>query len=249
MTTLLAPERYFELIDSDTDRLIAMGERGLKEPVPSCTGWDVAEVLWHVSNVYEHKVRLLADNAWPDPWPPEWEFADDEEIAFLRSAKTHLFEEFSRHEIDEPAKSFGGDATVGFWVRRMACEIAVHRVDGEQAHADQTPISDDIALDGIDELLQVFLAGPWWADRVQTDHPVSAQVAIEAAGQRWVCDVQEKSVTVAADETSTPAAATVSGEPEAVFLWLWGRGGDDTVTLSDDDLCREFRSRVAECLG
>ena len=248
MTTLLTPERYFELIDTDTDRLIAMGERGLKAPVPACDGWDVAEVLWHVSNVYEHKVRLLADNAWPDPWPPEWEFADDEEIMFLRAAKTHLFEEFSRHEVDEQTKTFGGDATVGFWVRRMACEIAIHRVDGEQAHGDRTPIPDDLAADGVDELLHVFLAGPWWADRVQTDHPVGRQIAVETSSHRWVCDVQGKSATVT-DDGSAPAAATVSGEPEAVFLWLWGRGSHDTVTMSDERLCEEFRSRIAECLG
>ena len=33
-STLLTPERYFELIDADTDRLIAMGERGAQAGGP-----------------------------------------------------------------------------------------------------------------------------------------------------------------------------------------------------------------------
>ena len=67
------------------------------------------------------------------------------------------------------------------------CEIAIHRLDGELAHGDPTPIPDDIALDGIDEMLHVMLAGDWWAERVQTEHPVDALVAVEAGGRRWVC--------------------------------------------------------------
>ncbi len=249
MTTKLTPERYFELIDADTDRLVAMGERGLKEQVPACPGWDVAEVLWHVAGVFEHKVRLMADNAWPDPWPPEWGFGDDEEIAFLQSAKTHLFEEFARHQIGEQTQTFGADTTIAFWVRRMACEIVIHRLDGEQAHGETTAIPDDIALDGIDEVLQVMLAGPWWQERVQTDHPVDAVVAVEASGHRWVCDVQRTAVTVTAD-TSRPAAVTISGDPEAVLVWLWGRTGDNAVTTSGDaTTAGEFRARLVECSG
>ena len=248
-STLLTPERYFELIDSDTDRLIAMGERGLKEPVPACAGWDVAEVLWHVADVYEHKVRVMADNAWPEEWPPEWDYGDGEEPAFLQAARTHLFEEFSRHPLDEQTTTFGADTTIVFWVRRMAVEIAIHRLDGEQAHDELTPIPDDIAIDGIDEMLQVMLAGDWWAERVQTAHPVDALVAVEAGGRRWVCDVREKSVTIRPDD-APPAAATISGSPEAVFLWLWGRVGDDAVTFAGDEATvREFRARLVECAG
>ncbi len=247
MTTRLTPERYFELIDHDTDRLIAMGECGLRAAVPACEGWDVGEVVWHVATVYEHKVRVMADNAWPDPWPPDWDFADDEEVPFLRDAKARLFEEFSRHELAEQTQTFGADTTIAFWVRRMACEIAVHRYDGEAAHVDTTPIPDDLALDGIDEMLHVMLAGDWWKERVQTEHPVDGHIAVEADGQRWVCDVREKSVSIA-DQAQTPADATISAEPMDLFLWLWGRVGDDRVMVSgDQEQAREFRARLVEC--
>jgi uncharacterized protein (TIGR03083 family) len=244
----LAPERYFQLIDADTERLIEMGERGLEAPVPSCPGWDVAEVAWHTAVVFEHKVRVMADNAWPDPWPPA-DFDDRAELAFLRAAKDDLFAEFSRHDIDEQTTTFGADSTIGFWARRMALEAVVHRYDAELAHADPTPIAEDLALDGVDEVLQVMLAGPWWSERVDTQHPVDGVVAVRAADRVWACDVRQRSVTVSAGPDG-PAVATVQGEPGPVFLWLWGRAPDTVVELTGDtSVAAEFRARLAECLG
>jgi uncharacterized protein (TIGR03083 family) len=248
MTTTLTAQRYFELIDADTERLVEMGERGLKEPVPSCPGWDVAEVVWHTAVVFEHKVRVMADNAWPDPWPPA-DFDDKDELGFLREAKDDLFEEFSRHDIGEQTTTFGSDTTIGFWARRMALEAAVHRYDAELAHSDPTPVADDLALDGVDEVLHVMLAGPWWSERVDTRHPVDAVVAVRAADRVWSCDLRQRSVTVS-DGADGAAAATVQGEPEHVFLWLWGREPDSAVqTIGEASILAEFRARLAECLG
>jgi hypothetical protein len=94
-----------------------------------------------------------------------------------------------------------------------------------------------------------MLAGDWWAERVRTEHAVDALVAVEAGGRRWICDVREKSVTIRPGDTA-PAAATISGTPEAVFSWLWGRADDDAVTFAGDEATvREFRARIVECAG
>jgi len=246
MTAALSAERYLQFIDDDTEKLIDLGSRGLKAPVPALEGWDVAEVLWHVAGVFEHKVRVMADNAWPDPWPPA-EFEDKEEIAFLRQAKTDLFEEFSRHDPSEQTTTFWRhDTTIRFWIRRMALEVAVHRYDGEQAHGDPTEIPADESLDGIDELLHVFV-DPGDGTHVSTEHPVDAVVSVESGGRRWVCDLSAASVAVR-DDTHEEAQATVAGEPMAVFLWLWGRVGDHDITVSGDaTTVQEFRARLVEC--
>ncbi|MGI8435071.1 MAG: maleylpyruvate isomerase family mycothiol-dependent enzyme [Nocardioidaceae bacterium] len=250
--TALAPQRYLELINVDADRLVDMGERDLTASVPSCAGWDVAEVVWHTAGVFEHKVRVMADSAWPDPWPPP-DFDDREELPFLRSAKDHLLTEFAKHDPSESTVTFGKDKTVGFWLRRMACEVAVHRYDAELAFDEPTPIEPDLAVDGIDEALDVMLAGPWWDDRVTTEHPVEAVVAVQSGGVRWLCDVRRSGVTV--DRAATDAGAgstpvgTISGEPQDVFLWLWGRVGDERVELSGDpQTVAEFRARLVECM-
>lgn len=245
----LEPQRYFESIDSDTERLLAVAAHGLSAEVPCCPGWTVAEVATHLAEVYEHKVRVMADNAWPDPWPPEAP-TDRDPLDRLADAKAQLFAEFAEHQITEPTTTFSSaDRTIGFWARRMALEVAVHRYDAELALDEVTPIPDDLAVDGIDEVLRVMLGGPWWEQRVSTRHPVDARVAVESGGQRWRCAAQATSVTI--DENSmSPAEGSVAGEPMAVFLWLWGRVGDDQVDLTGDrQVVAEFRARLVECTG
>jgi uncharacterized protein (TIGR03083 family) len=245
----LDPQRYFESIDADTERLLAMADRGLDAPVPRCPGWTVADVVRHVGQVYEHKVRVMADNAWPTHWPPE-EFEALDPVDFLVDAKAHLFAEFANHQLDDQTTTFSdADTTVAFWVRRMALEIAVHRLDGEGAQGDVTPIPDDVAVDGVDEVLTVMLGGPWWESRVKTEHPVDAVVGIETGSRRWLCNVSATRADIGQD-LMIPAAVTISGDPEPVFLWLWGRADDDRVTVTGSrEVAREFRQRLAECTG
>ena len=65
-----------------------------------------------------------------------------------------------------------------------------------------------------------------------TEHPVDAAVAIEAGGRRWVADVRGKQINVS--DGIGDSVATVSGAPADVFLWLWGRRGDDAVDFDGD---------------
>lgn len=247
--TRLQPQQYFEIIDADTERLLEMAARGLEAPVPSCPGWTVADVASHVAMVYEHKVRVMADSAWPDPWPPA-DFADRPAVDFLRDAKSDLFDEFARHEMTDTTTTFSADdSTIAFWARRMALEITIHRLDGELAHEAATPVSAEVAVDGIDEILRVMLAGPWWDGRVDTAHPIDAAVAVETDGSRWVCDVTARRVTVS-DQAPTPPVTTITGDPEAVFRWLWGRSEEDLVSVhGEHEVAADFRARLRECTG
>jgi uncharacterized protein (TIGR03083 family) len=243
--TALEPERYFALIDADTERMLEIAGRGLDADVPSCPGWTVANVVSHQAMVYAHKVRVMADNAWPDPWPPA-ELRGRPPLEFLRDAKDELFHEFARHDVGEQTTTFGDDTSVMFWVRRMALEVAVHRIDAELAHDAITPIPDDLATDGVDEILTVMLHGDWAEWGAKTEHPVDATVAVEAGGLRWRCAASEAVVDVVRG-SSEPVQATVAGAPSDVFLWLWGRRGDEAVDLAGDArAARELRLRLAE---
>jgi uncharacterized protein (TIGR03083 family) len=243
--TALAPERYFELIDADTERMLAVAALGLDDAVSSCPGWTVGDVVAHQAMVYAHKVRVMADNGWPDPWPPA-ELDGLPPLDFLRDAKDDLFQEFARHDVAEQTTTFGDDTSVMFWARRMALEVAVHRVDAELGHDSVTPIPDDLATDGVDEILEVMLHGNWAEWGAKTTHPVDASVAVHTGGLRWRVAATEAVVDVAVG-AAEPTDATVSGEPADVFLWLWGRRGDDAVEIAGDRRAAvELRARLAE---
>jgi len=253
----LAPQRYFTLIDDDTERMLAVAEGILETPVPSCPGWSVADLVEHTGYVYLHKVRVMADGAFPTDWPPA-EYAAVPPLELLRTAKDALFEEFSRHDATEQTATFGADTTIGFWARRMALEAAVHRYDAELAAADVTEIPDDLARDGVDEVLNVMLASGYGDPDFARRHPVEATVAIECGDLRWLATLDastQVAVTLAASTTppapgDRAAEATVAGDPAPLFCWLWGRESDDVVRLGGDpQVLRGFRARLGETLG
>lgn len=239
---------YLRLIRIDSARLAETGRMGLDAEVPSCPGWTVADVLDHVAHVYLHKVRWLRDGVRPDPWPAS-ELAEREPAGLFDEATEVLLAELESRDPDAPAETlWEPDQTVGFWFRRMALEIAVHRYDGELAHGVPTPIDGELAIDGIDEALRVMLAGPRWA-RFDSAEPLDARLRVTSGGRSWTVTADLRSVTVV-EEDAAPVAAEVAGRPVDVFLWLWGRRDADALAITGDrELVAAFRRRVAETMG
>jgi hypothetical protein len=117
----------------------------------------------------------------------------------------------------------------------MAHETAIHRVDVELAHADVTPIEEDLALDGVDEVLRRFLAGDW-SDEPAPERPGDI-VEVRSGGTTWRVVMEPKAIVanVYLDwGPELPAAATVSGDPLPMYLWLWGRGPSDSLTVDGE---------------
>lgn len=240
----LTTERYLELLRADMSRLREVGDADLTAPVPPCPGWTLADVLHHTAVVYLHKVEVMRGSGRPDPWPPE-DVDSREPRAFLAEAGEELLHELSARDPDEPSWTWAeSNQTVGFWHRRMAQETAVHRVDAELAVGEVTPIDADLAVDGVDEVLVLMLAGDWSSD--DTPAPINARVRVATGGRAWTATCSASSVEVAEDDEDA-VAATVSGEPHDVLLWLWGRTGDDAVRLDGDPtVIAGLRQRLVE---
>ncbi|ADB33996.1 protein of unknown function DUF1503 [Kribbella flavida DSM 17836] len=244
----LPPERasfYLDCLRADSSRLAEVGRIGLAATVPSCPGWTVDTVLRHTATVYLHKIEILRLGRRPDPWPPDLTAHDT--FALYDEARAGIVEALEQAGTSLETWTFSpDDHTSGFWFRRMALETAVHRIDAELAHDIATPVDQELAVDGIDELLVLMLGGPWWAEG-DTEHPVDATVRITTAGRSWTVDANATSATVTSG-TDGPADAEVFGEPTEIFLWLWGRLDQQLVqTAGDDAVVTAFRARVAEC--
>ena len=151
--------RLLDCLAADFARLRAVVPTDPTAAVPSCPGWTVADLPRHVGEVYLHKTLAMREGAEPDPWPPK-ELADEAPLALLDRAYAGLVEEFAAHQPEDPAGSwYTPDQTVGFWIRRMAQETVIHRIDAELGTGQPvTPVPADLAVDGVDELLKVFVA-------------------------------------------------------------------------------------------
>jgi uncharacterized protein (TIGR03083 family) len=234
---------YVEHVRADGRRLLAVADGELANDVPSCPGWSVRDLVRHVAEVYEHKIACTELGRAPDPWPPAWP-EDRDPVGWLGYAHDRLIAMFERSRSDTPSATWWPpDQTVGFWARRMAQETVVHRIDGEQASGAVTPVDPDLAVDGVDEVLAIFLAGDWSED--PDDALTGQRVAISTGGRSWRVDLTPDAVSVTLDGAS--ADATLGGDPADVLLWLWGRLPDERVTRSgDSDAIRLLRARLVQ---
>ncbi|WP_377272888.1 maleylpyruvate isomerase family mycothiol-dependent enzyme [Peterkaempfera sp. SMS 1(5)a] len=221
--------RFLDCLAADFARLRAVVPVDPGAPVPSCPGWTLADLARHVGEVYLHKTAAMREGAEPDPWPPK-ELADEDPLALLDRAYAELVEEFATRRPEDPAGSwYTPDRTVGFWVRRMAQETVIHRIDAELGAGQRVgPVPADLAEDGIDELLRVFAAYSVaeWGDSftaVLADSP-GRTYTVRADHAQWRVRTGPGLFAVE-DSGDEPSDVTVSGLPTAVLRWLWNREG------------------------
>lgn len=232
--------RYLACLKHDAARLREVASGSLDLPVPSCPDWTVTDLLAHVTEVYQHKTECIRQGKQPESWPPP--ATDEAPIELFDRSLADLLAEFDHHDPAEQAYTwYDPDQSVSFWIRRMALETVIHRVDAELAISDVTAIPTDLALDGTDEVLGIFLG---WASveeirREGSDSwPMLARadgsiVVVRADDSAWSVRPTPQGVQVSPGASPEPAA-TVSGDPVDVFLWLWRRSGDEKLAVQGD---------------
>ncbi|NUT34076.1 MAG: maleylpyruvate isomerase family mycothiol-dependent enzyme [Hamadaea sp.] len=230
--------RLLDLLDGDFRRLHALAGGDLGAKVPTCPDWTLADLVEHVSMVYLHKAETMRLGAFPQPWPPE-DREPEAPADLLARAYTALTAEFAARSPETPSVTwFEPDQTVGFWIRRMAHESVIHRIDGElTVGAPIAPVPDDLAVDGVDEILRAFLAYQsevWQEDFADPLAPTKGEhILVRAGDTAWTVTLRPAAVQVS-DGDLGQAAATVAGAPQALLLWLWRRAGDQEITVEGD---------------
>ena len=224
--------QFLDYLGTDFARLRAVVQADLGAPVPTCPGWTVADLTHHVGEVYLHKTVAMREGAEPEPWPPK-EIADEDPLALLDRAYADLRGEFATREPQDPAGTwYKPDQTVGFWIRRMAQETVIHRIDAELgARQPVAPVPADLAVDGIDELLKIFVAYgvAEWSEYFAPvlDSSPGRTYAVRTDGAAWrvrtgpgLFEVQDSDE---APGVADVADVTVSGPPAALLRWVWNR--------------------------
>jgi len=254
----MEPTRYLDCLATDYGLLRAAAESGsASAPVPSCPGWTLADLVGHVGEVYLHKATVMRDGKWPDPWPPA-EHADVAPLALLDQGYREVTAEFAVRPADEPSLTwFGPEQTVGFWIRRMAQETVVHRIDAQLgAGQPVTAAPDGLAIDGVDEVLKRFLeygAGEWPAEYrgVEGGHLAGADgkdaIVVTAGPSSWTVRPTPDSVGVADGGDSAPRAV-VSATPDEMLRWLWGRADDSVITVTGDQEWAGYLRRLLSAM-
>ncbi|GAA4442799.1 maleylpyruvate isomerase family mycothiol-dependent enzyme [Actinokineospora soli] len=236
MTRALTQDDLLDVVEREGTRGAADADGADHDrPVPGCPGLTVGETARHLGSVYRMVVTWLRTGERPTSWsrqPRDGEPVED----YLRDGLRALLGELAAHPPDTPCASWHPyDRTYGFWRRRMAHESTVHRTDIEAALGrDLTPIAEEVALDGVDEVMHL-----WFTHRLAERGVVGtrhATVAVRSAHRAWLATM-DPTGTVSADAAETaPADAVITGDPTEMYLWLWGRRAvyDRSVRQSGD---------------
>ncbi|MFI5906363.1 maleylpyruvate isomerase family mycothiol-dependent enzyme [Dactylosporangium sp. NPDC051541] len=226
--------------EGDAFRTALSNGTPLDAPVPSCPGWSLADLAWHVSQVYSfvtgHVARGVLDKPADRATDPLPEGVDA--VTAWTDAFTELVATLDAVDPELPAYNFAPQAKkASFWHRRMAHETTIHRWDAQMAGGLAEPIEARLASDNVTEVLDTWIpsgrrSGP--ADR-------AGMIALHATDTDQVWYVRLRGAGIALLDTDTlldsdehHERATASGSASDLALALWGRVPFDTLLVSGD---------------
>lgn len=234
MSLLLGFDERVACLEQDAARLCFVAGESLAAPVPSCPGWSGGDLAKHVAEVFTFFSHQLASG---DPSerkePPTYEEGEQADpVEWLDAASAVLVEVLLDLGPDEPCWNWSGvDLDAGWVARRMSLEAAVHRYDGELAAKDPTPVAAGLAVDGIDERLEVYLRSDL-AELPRSGLGGPLCLACSDVPASWVIEVTNGRLKVR--EGTGPAAAVLRGTASQLFLFSWNRVRPEELELTGD---------------
>ncbi len=239
---------------------IAVASTPMDAPVPTCPGWSAYDLVCHLGNVHAWAATIVEtcrkaaeQNDEPRSHKPkvvsEWYAGKAED----------LYEVLRTADPEAPCWNFAfGAGFAGFWPRRQTHETTIHTVDLFGCTGTTVQIDPEVAADGVDEVLTVFL--PRMHDRgyradlsapvclVSTDVRRSWTVSprVVVADPRSGVPVQPRGSTAESARAVVdgpprivrrrhPGADQVAAPAETLYRVLWGRGSRDELTLTGDE--------------
>jgi len=212
-------------------------------PVPACEGMVLAELVRHLGSVHHLVTDWVRDGRRPTAWTQAPEVGQDLAGWALRGS-ADMLEALTGHSPTQPCATWSAtDRTVGFWIRRMAHETAVHRVDAAQAVGELWRVDPELAEDGVAEALELWLGTRLGSDVGGSGRAVRLIARAETSGA--VVDWTVRPLKTIVEFGAGPANVdvTLSGTPAALWAWTWGRSDADHPidTVGDQDAADELR--------
>ena len=217
--------------------------------VPSCPDWTTADLAWHLAEVQYFWASIVSDLlASPEDVPELARPADAQLPGLFATQSERLVEALQSHDPAAECWSWhDGGHTVGWVLRRQAHEALVHRVDAELAASQASPVADELAEDGIDEILRVMIDAsviPEWSQFVPDRRTAILRTD---GGAAWGMELGRFVGTSPNSGTTyddpalrllniLPQSPTVTVRSSAanLDLWLWGRTSLDPAWISGD---------------
>lgn len=220
----------------------AAGQGGLEVDIETCPGWNMRDLVRHLSEIHlwaSAHVARRATKMWVDDlsdlsgyWPDLAVFWPDDNdlIDYYLRTNANLVNQLESAPADVEAMTFlPAPSPLAMWARRQAHETSIHRFDAQNAAGSTSGFDATFASDGIDEMLMGFAprASRWRIDRART-----MVVHAEDTDDRWHVTMRPDGIT--SRRGDGPADVTLTGRAADLYLAVWNRGDDSAIEVTGD---------------
>jgi uncharacterized protein (TIGR03083 family) len=237
--TELSREQYLNHLNADY-QLLAAAIPDAPVDVPSCPGWTTKDLAKHMAHVYlgqafvVETARQAENKEHLAPYPRTEDY-----LEFMGWGFEAITKALDINRPERPTWSWHhSDQSVDFWFRRMAHETVIHRIDAEQAVGKVSKIDESLALDGVDEVLDFLPLTGSWPEVPNIDFGIVSIVASTKNSYKvWDLNFTNEAATVSAvAESNSSARLLISGDAEAMDLYLWGRidSSDPRISITGE---------------
>jgi uncharacterized protein (TIGR03083 family) len=228
---------------------------GLDVAVPSCPDWNVAALVthqgmvhrWAAANVRGESAHRTEDSEAAAAAAPNL-------LTWFAEGAQELTEALieAPDDLDAPTDletmAFLPNAPPLrlFWARRQAHETTIHSVDAQAAELRRLPrpaetmINEELAADGIDELLRGFL--PRRKSKLRSQSSYVIEIHTTGADQRWQVAVSDQPPLSVRGAAWSPDAV-ITGSALEPYLGLWNRT-EDLKAEGREDVVEQWRRQV-----
>jgi uncharacterized protein (TIGR03083 family) len=237
-------------LDLESSRFLVAVSNGavtLDTPLPTCPGWDVAELVNHLGILYSRVALVVSarQTGAPDrgglPTAPDGEAR----LGWLAEQRTAVLAALETADEDAPVWNWTVDSpgATSFWSRRLTHETLIHRVDVELAQGfEPAHAYPEVATDTVTEFFELFY--PRFATQILAAGLGGSMHlhATDVAGAEWTLDPLG-----GASITSEHAKADVAlrGSAFELACWTWGRLPIERLEiLGDRQIADRFRAVV-----
>jgi uncharacterized protein (TIGR03083 family) len=158
----LGHERYCAEVVIQTDLLRrTIADADLSVTVPTCPEWTIADLIRHIGgNLRACEAATRTQDTVDDPASQVPDFAgpgqDDLLDTWLADSAAIFADTLRAAGPDKTAHMWNIEAPTGFWARRAAQDLVIHRADAAGALYATYSVAGDLAVDAVDELLELF---------------------------------------------------------------------------------------------
>ncbi len=237
MPSSMSLDQYLAVVEQNTRSLRSDAAAcSMADPVPTCPGWTVADLLKHHGGVCRWAATIVGESRQANL--PGTELATvlaapvcrDELLNWYADSAAALVRTLAVAP-DGPALVFLHDAPEPrlFWARRCAHESTIHRVDALSAVLGYLPttaatgITTELAVDGIDELVLGFV--PRRGSALRAEESTTVIIEPTDADRAWTVVIGTDPPVSSTGVTSDPDAV-LAGSAADLYLGLWNRGDE-----------------------